>query len=227
MNKKLVFVTLAVALLPLAALARGVESGSGSGSTSTQTSATEPRSQEAEIAHSEAESQMVEQHKELEKKRAALAAKAGEKKDAACANRSAKLEFRGKASSEHRTGLLEKYTRAAVHVEKLITRAKAAGVDTSKLEADLVALKTKTANFGADFDAFTSLVVSAQALDCTATTDVRKAAKAKIKTAHEKLQADRADIHDFYKNTLRPDMVVVIKAIKAKHPTTTPNATKE
>lgn len=164
---------------------------------------------------------------EHEQKKTELMAKAQAKKDDACKRRLEKLDNRIANADNRKKGLLTHYQKADEHLQKLIDRGDAAGVDVTELKADLVEYNIKVDGLTADFDAFVELVGNTQTLDCEQPKEQFRSLHEQIKAAHQKIVNDRKAIHDYYKATIRPDVVTVIKAIAAIKSTKPANESNE
>ncbi len=209
MLKKLALVIIGLVMLPLGVALANEDSGTNEWSGKNFQEKRQEAQERRQKNHEKLESKRLEH----EQKKNDLKQKAESAKDNACKRRISKLENRVANVDKRKKGLLTHYQKAEEHMQRLIDRGKTAGADTAELEADLVEYKTMVDNLAADFDAFVEAINQGQTLDCAEPKEQLKTLHKAIQAAHQKVVADRKAIHNYYKETIRPDAITLIKAI--------------
>lgn len=101
---------------------------------------------------------------------------------------------------------IERHTKVVERVKEVVTKLKAKGYDTSKLETDLVSLETKVREFATLYSDFIAKLKESQTLACG---NSEGAFKAKLDEARQSLKASREkakEITNFIKDTIIPDL---------------------
>ena len=96
-------------------------------------------------------------------------------------------------------------------MQKLITNAKAAGKDTTKLEADLKVLDTKITELDTQVKAIVAQLNVAKGLPCGESEGEYKAAILKAREMIVKAHQMALDIRMYYQKTIKPDLLALKK----------------
>lgn len=102
----------------------------------------------------------------------------------------------------------EKYENIKTRVQAVIDTAKEQGVDTAKLEEDLVVLATKVEVYKAEAIELYDKLQKSASVDCT-TEEGRAEMRVWLQEARNQLKEVRSamkDIHTFLRETLKPDL---------------------
>lgn len=97
------------------------------------------------------------------------------------------------------------------NIEELVTLFGQEGLDTSILEGYLVILETKLSKLYADHDAFIVALEASAGLSCD---NIENEIKGKFQLAKQEgtdIKADIIDIKNYYKNTIRPELISLKK----------------
>lgn len=124
-----------------------------------------------------------------------------------------------KIEDSHKQPLVARQTRYENLVTKLSElrdKLKAAEIDTTALDAQLLVLDTKIATFNTELAALQQARVDLQALDCTADPAAFKASLEAARAQREKVVKAAADIRVYSKDTIKPNLVALRKALQAK-----------
>jgi hypothetical protein len=108
-------------------------------------------------------------------------------------------------------------------IQQLVTKFKAQGYDTAKLEADLLTLKAKAQKFSADRLTYINALKSTQSYACGKSKGEFENELNQARQYLLTLRADRADFQSFYLNTIKPDLL----ALKIQKTTQTQSATTQ
>ena len=107
--------------------------------------------------------------------------------------------------------LVKNYRQMKERVQKLITNAKAAGKDTTKLEADLKVLDTKITELDTQVKAIVAQLNVAKSLPCGESEGEYKAAILKAREMIVKAHQMALDIRMYYQKTIKPDLLALKK----------------
>jgi hypothetical protein len=135
---------------------------------------------------------------------------------ARCDEIEARITQRIATMGERKGAHTEQYAKLQTKVGELITKAKAAGYDTTALEADLVVLKAKVTTFTAARDAEVAALEATQTSSCGGS---EGEFKQKLTSSRTELKAVRAavkDIHDYLKDTVRPAVLALRKSTSSQ-----------
>jgi gas vesicle protein len=97
------------------------------------------------------------------------------------------------------------------NIDELLVLFKAEGLNVSDLESYLAVLETKLEKLYTDHDIFVSALESSSEVDCD---DIENGIKNKLQLARkdgEVIKADILDIKDYYKEVIRPELLVLKK----------------
>lgn len=81
---------------------------------------------------------------------------------------------------------------------------------TEKLEADLAVLKEKVNDFSVDYIVYAQSIKNAKQFTCAGTEGELKDELSNTRSYLNQVQVDAKAIQDFYKNTIRPDVVTLL-----------------
>lgn len=129
------------------------------------------------------------------------------------------IENRVEKFRNHRDDHIARYNRIKDRFTALVTKLTEKGYDTTQLKADLQIFNEKIKKFHTDVDAFHKKLAEANNYNCG---DSEGAFKSKILEARDLLKiirADIVDIHDFFKNIIKPDFQAVRAQKKSPSPT--------
>lgn len=113
-------------------------------------------------------------------------------------------------------------SRSKVHanvlkqLENVATKLKAAGLDTTELEASIATLKTKIDTFNTDLAAYKQALSDLAEIDCTTEPEGFKASLEAARASLDKVKADAKDIRAYVKDTIKPQLVKLRTQIEAK-----------
>ncbi|MDO8513057.1 MAG: hypothetical protein Q7S37_00960 [bacterium] len=102
------------------------------------------------------------------------------------------------------------FQRFANRLEKLITKLKASGYDTTKLEADLVILREKITKYYNDKTAYIVLLKQSRLYTCGKSEGEFRSKLLEAKEALNTARLSNLDVKNYYQTVIRPD----IKALK-------------
>jgi gas vesicle protein len=96
------------------------------------------------------------------------------------------------------------YTNLQNRLSKFVTRMQEAGLDTTKLNADIAVLNQKIAKLSTDYAAFVKKLRETSLLACASTSFT--GGMKESRTLLKKVQDDVKDIHAYFQSTIKPDM---------------------
>ena len=131
--------------------------------------------------------------------------------DVVCDRVSTRVDKRVDKYNTNEDKRITRYNKVKDHMEKVLAELQAKGKDVTKLKADLTTLNNMVLKFDADRKAEIGTVESAKADACKVPKGDYKGDFQSAKTESAALKAERQQIKDFIKNTIRPE----IKALKA------------
>jgi chromosome segregation ATPase len=137
-----------------------------------------------------------------------------------CTNTSKMIDTRISRFDTNKKKHVENYTKMKTALQQLITKLKAKGFDTSKLETDLTTLGDKITKFGTDYAAYIAKLGETKNFTCGQSQGEFKTALDTARDSLKTVNQDAVDIRNFYQTTVRPD----IEALKAQKPSGTPKA---
>lgn len=136
-----------------------------------------------------------------------------------------KIKERLDNDSGHEKQHAEQYTKLVTAITNLIARGDTAGYDTAALASELTILKAKIATFNADKASYIAGLTTSKKDACAMPERDFKNAVINAHTELAVLFADVKDIQDYVKNTIRPTVVALKKAVKASaSPTPSPSS---
>jgi hypothetical protein len=121
-----------------------------------------------------------------------------------------------KRSDSAGTARINAYTKLDTKLSGLITKVEAAGVDTTALKSEQTTLQTKITTFKTDLASYKQAVKDLADMDCKADPTAFKASLDSARDLREKLRTDVVDIRDYVKNTIKPTLQTVRKALADK-----------
>ncbi len=98
------------------------------------------------------------------------------------------------------------YDNLSSHLDTLITKLNAKGVDTTELKQELTTLQAKITTFNTDEAAYKQALSDAKNVDCSTDPAAFKAALLTARTARDKVMKDIADIKAYVKDTIKPTL---------------------
>ena len=101
---------------------------------------------------------------------------------------------------------VRQYNLMKEKIQKVITQKEAAGVDASKLKADMLTFEELIKKFDADRQAFIDALKNTQQFACGQSAGSFKDVLQTAQEKHRQVLADAKEIRNFYKNTIRPDL---------------------
>lgn len=137
------------------------------------------------------------------------------------------VETKVKARVNHDNSLesahSQQYSKLVTRLTDLISRAKAAGYDTTDLEANLATLKDKIATFTTDKAAYIAALKTSQTYVCGKSEGEFKDAIVGARTELAAVFADAKDIESYVKETIKPTVLALKKELA---PTASPTSTE-
>jgi len=115
----------------------------------------------------------------------------------------ATLNTRFGKSVTTRTNAYSKLTR---HLNDIIAKLKAKGVDTTKLEQQKTMLEEKINTYKADLDKYKQAISDLRDVDCVSDPTAFKAALEAARTAHATLITDTTTIRSYVVDTIKPTL---------------------
>lgn len=103
----------------------------------------------------------------------------------------------------------DKFENIIDRISALITKLKGQGVDTTKLDADLLVLKGKVTTLNQQYQTLIGILKNLQNVTCNTTTDTPNDISSplgSIKTLVASLRATVLDIRTYFINTIKPDL---------------------
>ena len=100
----------------------------------------------------------------------------------------------------------EVYNNLIDRLNSLVTKLKAKNVDTTKLDAEIVTLKTKIATFQADLAKYKQGVIDLKSMDCVTDPTAFKAALESTRTLHDQVAKDALDVKAYVNDTIKPTL---------------------
>jgi hypothetical protein len=135
---------------------------------------------------------------------------------ARCVKLTHKIEARTTKISAHLTKSEATYTKHDAKVQTLITKAKTAGLNTDKAQADLQTWQSQTAAIHTAKNQVVTKLNTAKSLPCS---DDPSAVKAAISGAKEQVKAIeglKQTKQSYFKNTMKPDLKALRDQLKTK-----------
>lgn len=195
---------------PLLAHAEESTSSSGSNSSSTETETNEDSKLTPQ--------QRVDKRK-TELKLTALAATEKLRIQAKCAGAQGIVKSVQNQSATAQTARTNVYRKLGTKLGELITKLKAANVDTTKLESERTVLQDKIKTFNDDLAEYKLAVSDLSTMDCKTDAEGFKASLQDARTKREKLKTDATDIRTYVKDTIKPTLQEIRKTLAAQKST--------
>jgi hypothetical protein len=221
MNKKIIVPFMVLALAAPLYIAMADESSTTT--TGCGSAPTAPGS-EATIQERQQYKQNLQQYRQCQQKEAAAAAK--EKLlEARCKNIQTRLETRINRYENNGQMFETVFGNMLARMQRLSDRLKAKGIDVSKLEADLITLNGKINKLFSDQESFMLTLEAAKSITCSEV-DRENSTETKTKIGEARkvfqtLHEDRLDIRNFFKETIKPDILAIRQQIASQETTTT------
>lgn len=130
-----------------------------------------------------------------------------------CKNIESKIASRVNRYENNGQMLQKVYGNMKTRLQRLTAQLKAAGADTSKLEADLVTLNGKIDKLYADHGAFMMTLKETQTFVCGKTEGEFKGKIDQARKVPEIIKQDRADIKNFFQTTINADLEAIRTAL--------------
>jgi TolA-binding protein len=220
MKTRKLLMTIAITLLPLTAMAHAesdTDSSLGAGSNS--------HLQLSQQAHQQLDQAKEDAKKGMDERKNQAKNQSEKKKDELCSRVSDRIGKRQTNAAIHKQKLDAHYTKIEGHWQTIIDRATAAGIDASKLTADLATLKEKVAKLDSDLDLLAAALQNTTNFQCGYSHGDFKHSLGQAKTEWKQVKSDLADIKSFRKTVRTNDIVPIITALNAaQKPTTVPVA---
>ncbi|MEI7891299.1 MAG: hypothetical protein WCI36_05035 [bacterium] len=122
------------------------------------------------------------------------------------------------------------FANMQARLSRLLARLKAAGADTTQLEADIATLQTKIDKLTADQASFMATLGETQAFVCGKSEGEFKGKLEEARKVPELIKQDRQDIKNFFETTIKADLKAIRATLAAQKevatPTTTPSSTE-
>ena len=139
-----------------------------------------------------------------------------------CKNIENKIANRINRYENNRQMLRTVYTNMKARLTRLVERLKAAGADTTKLEADLAILTTKTEKRKTDYATFMTTLQDSQTFACGKSEGEFKGKIEEARKVPEIIKADREDIKNFFETVIKADLKAIRETLAAQKETTGP-----
>lgn len=107
---------------------------------------------------------------------------------------------------ENKDRHIANYKKMVEAYQRVITRAKSQGYDTTQLEADAKVLNEKIAVFAQAYDSWIAQLNVAKQYNCGGSEGQFKTEMAKAQTLAVKIQSAANDIRTYFQQTIRPDI---------------------
>lgn len=144
---------------------------------------------------------------ELEQKKEQLKEETQEQKQTRCEALTQTIQTKISNYEENKQAHLTKYAEIKEKVETIIEKLKAKGVDTSKVEADLVTFDSMAQSYATLYDNFVDLLKQSQTLVCGASDGAFRQAIQVARNMQVALAEKRLELRDYYLNVLRKDLL--------------------
>ncbi len=95
------------------------------------------------------------------------------------------------------------YTELGKHLSDIITKLKAAKIDTTQLQDQKTVLDTKISNYKTDLDKYTQALSDIKSVACVSDPAAFQAALDAARAAHQTLTTDAADIRSYVTGTIK------------------------
>lgn len=210
MKTRTILMTMAITMLPLAAMAQG-----GNDSNSSTTTDDSSSQQQFQQAHQQLDQAKEDAKKGFDQRKNQAKTQTDKKKDELCSRVSDRIGKRQSNVAAHKQRLDAHYAKVEGHWQTIIDRATAAGIDASKLTADLATLKQKVAKLDADLDLLAAALQNTANFQCGFSHGDFKHSLGQAKTEWKQVKTDLSDIRSFRKTVRTNDIVPIITALKA------------
>ncbi|MDB5163588.1 MAG: hypothetical protein JWS12_205 [Candidatus Saccharibacteria bacterium] len=119
-------------------------------------------------------------------------------------------------AGEIETNRTKAYSGLQSKLTDLVAKLKAQNIDTTKLESELTALKIKVTTFNTDLAAYKQALNDLSTMSCKTNPTGFKASLESARAARVKVADDAAAIHGYVKDTIKPTLTDVRKALEDK-----------
>lgn len=120
------------------------------------------------------------------------------------------VQNRSTSAEKARTNV---YTKLDTKLGTLITKLKAANVDTTTLEQQRTTLEDKIETFNTDMTTYKQAVSDLAAMDCKSDPTAFKASLETARTLRNKLKDDATAIRTYVKDTIKPTLQDIRKTL--------------
>ncbi len=128
----------------------------------------------------------------------------------------AKIDERIEKFNGHRNNFADKYQRIKERLNSIVEKLKQQGKDTTQLEVDINTFRDLVDQFKSKVDAVHTELSSLKDMECGSE---MKEALHKVLALFKNARSDAQAVHDFYKNTLKPE----IQALRGPKPSPIPS----
>lgn len=230
MKKEIKILVSAVLVAPVLvfASASAIEPRSGSSDSSGTSTTTKPLAQSttqtesSTSGHSLTPEQHAELQKRLEERKASLKTRLTTLEQTRlktrCKNSQGALSSLSGRIKGIETSRNEVYGALVDRLSKLQSRLQEHGVDTTKLQTEIVELNVKIATFKTDLTAYKDAVNDLAVMDCQADPTAFKASLETSRAALTKLKQDSADIKTYVNDTIKPTLKEIRAQVEAAKP---------
>lgn len=126
------------------------------------------------------------------------------------------VQNRSASAEKARTNV---YNKLSDKLSSLITKLKAANVDTTELESELSGLQAKIKTFNTDMTTYKQAVSDLKDMDCKADPDAFKASLDDARKLREQLKTDATAIRTYVKDAIKPTLQTIRQDLAAKKDT--------
>ncbi|MEK7595210.1 MAG: hypothetical protein AAB443_01260 [Patescibacteria group bacterium] len=125
-----------------------------------------------------------------------------------------RIDTKINAFDQNKARHIERYNLLKDKIKNFIDRAKAKGLNTSKLEADLATLDEKIKKFATDYANYIKELRDTKAFACGNSEGQFKQALSEAREAMKKVHEDAKDIRHFYTQTIKEDLKALRQQLK-------------
>jgi hypothetical protein len=139
----------------------------------------------------------------------------------ACNTITSKISARIGFFNDNRNKHIDNYISAKENINDLLTKLDAKGYDTTKIKSDLTQYDTLLQKLSTDYSTYVTELTATQNYACGKSEGEFRDQLVIAKTGLKAVHADDVAIHDYWVNTLKPDLQTLRNSIKSSDSSST------
>lgn len=207
MNKKIALATFATLAFPVAVTFAQATP------TTTMENSTLNKGQERRAQVTQAKNELAQQKNELRQTRETFRNTKEKMNEQRCKNIETRVDTRLKRYRNNEQMLQNVFGKMKTRLDRLVVKLKAAGADTTTLEADLVTLQAKIDKLNTDQASFMATISETQTFACGKSEGEFAEKLGEARKISPLIKQDRQDIRNFFQTKIRPDLQAIRKTL--------------